>query len=74
VRYATALAVLAAAIMFGLAHSYQGPGGAQLAAGVGLILGLVYIQQHRTICVKALVHGMVDTTAMVLLFLGVRFV
>jgi hypothetical protein len=24
--------------------------------------------------VKALVHGMVDTTAMVLLFLGVRFV
>jgi hypothetical protein len=71
---ATPLAVIAAAILFGLAHAYQGPGGVLLTASIGLILGFVYLHQQRTIWVNVAVQGIVDTVAMLLLFGGVRFI
>lgn len=71
---ATPLAVILAAVTFGLAHAYQGIGGAIQAGAIGLILGILYLYQKRIIWTNVLVHGTVDTVAMFLLFFGVKFV
>jgi hypothetical protein len=69
----TQLSVILASILFGLAHEYQGPGGIILTTIIGLILGEVYLFQKRSIWTNVVVHGMVDTIAMLLLFFGVKF-
>ena len=70
---ATPLAVILAAVLFGLAHAYQGIGGAIQAGTIGLILGILYLYQKRSIWTNVVVHGTVDTIAMLLLFFGVKF-
>lgn len=70
---ATVLSVISASILFGLAHGYQGPGGIILAGVIGLIVSGLYLYQKRSIWTNVVVHGMVDTIAMVLLFFGVKF-
>jgi len=70
---ATPLAVILAAVLFGLAHAYQGIGGAIQAGTIGLILGILYLFQKRSIWTNVVVHGTVDTIAMLLLFFGVKF-
>jgi CAAX protease family protein len=70
---ATPLAVILAAVLFGWAHAYQGSGGAIQAGTIGLILGILYLYQKRSIWTNVIVHGTVDTIAMLLLFFGVRF-
>ena len=67
------LSVILASILFGLAHEYQGLGGIILTAIIGLVLGEVYLYQKRSIWTNVVVHGMVDTIAMFLLFFGVKF-
>ena len=69
----TVLSVILASILFGLAHAYQGPAGIILAGTIGLILGALYLYQKKSIWTNVIVHGMVDTIAMSLLFAGVRF-
>ena len=69
----TVLSVISASILFGLAHGYQGPGGIILAGVIGLIVSGLYLYQKRSIWTNVVVHGMVDTIAMVLLFFGVKF-
>jgi membrane protease YdiL (CAAX protease family) len=69
----TKLSVLLASILFGLAHAYQGLSGIILTATIGLIVSILYLYQKRSIWTNVVVHGMVDTVAMVLLFLGVKF-
>jgi membrane protease YdiL (CAAX protease family) len=71
---ATPLAVILAAVLFGLAHAYQGIGGAIQAGTIGLILGILYLYQKKSIWANVVVHGTVDTVAMLLLFFGVKFV
>jgi membrane protease YdiL (CAAX protease family) len=71
---ATPLAVILAAVLFGLAHAYQGIGGALQAGTIGLILGILYLYQKKSIWTNVAVHGTVDTVAMLLLFFGVKFV
>jgi len=70
---ATALSVILASILFGLAHAYQGPSGVILAGTIGIILSVLYLQQKRSIWTNVVVHGMVDTVAMLLLFFDVKF-
>lgn len=67
------LAVGVAAILFGLAHRDQGPGGMVLTGMIGLLLGWLYVHQQRNLWTNVLVHGLVDTVAVVLLFFGVSF-
>jgi membrane protease YdiL (CAAX protease family) len=70
----TQLSVILASILFGLAHAYQGLSGIILTATIGLIVSILYLYQKRSIWTNVVVHGMVDTVAMVLLFFGVKFV
>ena len=70
----TQLSLILASILFGLAHAYQGLSGIILTGSIGLIVSILYLYQKRSIWTNVVVHGMVDTVAMVLLFFGVKFV
>ena len=69
----TQLALILASILFGLGHAYQGLSGIILTGSIGLILSILYLYQKRSIWTNVVVHGMVDTVAMVLFFFGVKF-
>lgn len=68
------LSILLASVLFGAAHIYLGLGGALLAGTIGLILSILYLNQKRSIWTNVIVHGMVDTIAMLLIFFGVKFI
>ena len=65
------LAVIAQAIIFGLAHGYQGLAGIILTGGVGAILGLVYVLTGRSLWPVIITHGLIDSISFVSLYLGV---
>jgi hypothetical protein len=67
------LSVVLSSMLFGLAHDYQGLGGIILAGTIGLILSILYLRQKRSIWTNVIVHGTVDTIAMLLVFFGVKF-
>jgi len=69
---ATTLALLVQAIVFGLSHGYQGPGGMLVSGVTGLILGAVYLASGRNLVVCILLHGLVDTISLTVLFMGIE--
>lgn len=70
-RHAAVLAVLAQALLFGLAHAYQGPTGVLVSATIGLAFGLLMLR-FRTIWPLVVAHGLIDTISMFALYAGVR--
>ncbi len=67
---ATALAVIAQALVFGLLHLYQGVAGASVAGALGLVLGFVWWFSGRNLWAGIVVHGIIDSISMTALFLG----
>ena len=67
---AMALAVVVQALLFGLAHAYQGPAGAIQTATVGFVLGAIFVAAGRNIWPVILAHGLIDTMSLVALYLG----
>jgi len=68
--WATGLALAGQATVFGALHIYQGPGG-MLATGVlGLVFGAVFLFGRRNALPNIIVHGLVDTVSLTLIFLG----
>jgi len=63
-------ALLLVNIGFGLAHSYQGLPGMIDAGFIGLLLGLVYLAAGRDLLVAIVAHGLFDTIAFVMIYLG----
>jgi membrane protease YdiL (CAAX protease family) len=70
-RGGVALAVVLQAAVFGALHAYQGLGGAMVAAGAGLVLGLVYIAARKNLWAPILLHGLVDTVSINAVYFGV---
>lgn len=68
-RGAGALAVLAQAMLFGLAHAYQGGTGVLVSGAIGLAFGLLMLR-FRTVWPLVLAHGLIDTVSMVALYTG----
>jgi membrane protease YdiL (CAAX protease family) len=66
------IAVIAQAVLFGLAHGYQGPRGMVMSGGVGLIYGIGYLLNGRNLWPLVIAHGVTDSLAMVVLFLGLK--
>jgi len=69
--WAYALALLAASVLFGFGHYYQGPAGIFTTACDGFMLGLVYLLARRNLWVAVFTHGLVDTIGIALLFFGI---
>lgn len=64
------LALAAVSVLFGFGHYYQGPAGVFTTAIDGFVIGAAYLLSRRNLWVAVLAHGLVDTTAIVLLFFG----
>lgn len=69
-RLAWIFAVILQAVLFGLAHSYQGAVGMVGTGIVGLIYGAVTLAFARSILPAIIAHGAVDTLGFTLLYLG----
>lgn len=70
-RGAGVIAVGAQAVVFGLAHAYQGPTGVLIAAAIGLVFGLILLRV-RTLWPVIVAHGLIDTVSMLALYAGAR--
>lgn len=63
------IAVLAAAIPFGIAHTYQGPSGMIVTGLAGFIFGAMYVYHGYNVWYPIFAHGFVNTVAMILIYL-----
>lgn len=69
-RAAYVLAMLAAAVLFGIGHWYKGPAGVIDSGFAGLILGIAYLVTGRNLWAPILAHGLIDTTGVAFLYFG----
>jgi membrane protease YdiL (CAAX protease family) len=64
------LSLVATSALFGWAHVDQGPTGQLQAAFDGLVLGLLYLATRRNLAVPIVAHGVSNSLAFVLIYLG----
>ncbi len=64
------LALLVNAIVFGLAHAYQGIAGVVDTALAGLVLGGLYLLTGRNLWLPILTHGIIDTVGFLIIYAG----
>ena len=57
-------------VLFGIGHFYKGPSGVFDSALFGLILAGAYLASRRSLWAPILAHGLVDTVAVVVTWLG----
>ena len=69
-RGAVMSALVLQAMIFGLAHAYQGASGILGSALNGLIFGTVTLAARRSIWPAALAHGINNTIGILALYLG----
>lgn len=69
-RSAWGIAAASSALLFGLMHFYQGPGGIIVTGAIGLAFALAYLRWSRELWIPVVAHGLIDTTSFVALYLG----
>ncbi|HEV2532177.1 CPBP family intramembrane glutamic endopeptidase [Phenylobacterium sp.] len=69
-RLAVAGAVLAQAILFGSLHLYLGMSGAIVAGVMGIVLASVYLFGGRNLWASIILHGLIDSTSITVVYLG----
>jgi membrane protease YdiL (CAAX protease family) len=67
-----ALGIIVSSLLFGLAHSYQGAGGAILSGVIGAVLGVGFVLGKRNLWRTITAHGLFDSVSLVLLFIQLR--
>ena len=71
-RRAWIAGLVLSAVLFGLGHFYKSPAGILDSGVAGLILGGVYLLSGRCLWTTIIAHGLIDTTGVVLLYLGLN--
>lgn len=66
----TVAAVILQAVIFSVAHFYQGLAGILYTFVVGLVFGTVYVRCGRNLLPLVIAHGVIDTIAVTLLYMG----
>ena len=69
-KLAYAIAMVCVAVLFGFAHFYKGPAGVLDSTYSGLVLGGVYLLSGRNLWASILTHGISDTFAVLVVFMG----
>jgi len=69
-KLALMISVAGQAIIFGLAHAYQGPVGVFKTGAIGLVFGLAYLAVGRNLWPLIIAHGLIDSIDMVTHYLG----
>jgi membrane protease YdiL (CAAX protease family) len=64
------IAMLCVAVLFGFGHYYKGPAGVLDSTYSGLVLGTLYLLSGRNLWAPILAHGMSDTYAVFVVYLG----
>ena len=64
------MGVVFSSILWTFVHFYQGVAGAMLIAVHGVVFGVLYVLTGRNLWVPIVVHGVYDTTALLLIFFG----
>ena len=64
------LTAVMAAIVFGFAHSYQGPSGIIVTALIAFLFGLIFLFNKNNLTVLVLTHGFYNMIVMTLIYLG----
>lgn len=67
---ALVVALLLSSAVFGLSHWYQGPSGVWSSGLVGLLLGVIFIYRDFNLWLPILVHGVVDTVLLTLIYMN----
>lgn len=67
---ASVAAMLYVAVLFGFGHFYKGPAGVMDSTYSGLVLGGVYLLTGCNLWAPILAHGIVDTVAVMAVFMG----
>jgi membrane protease YdiL (CAAX protease family) len=70
-RAVVALSALLVSVLFGFAHMAQGVSGVLDNVLAGMMFAALYLASGRNLWLPIIVHGVVDTTSLVLLFFGV---
>lgn len=70
---ASPVAVVFSAVLFGYAHlHHQGLRGAVLAGAIGIAFGTMFLLFRRNLWPLVLLHGLIDSAALTVTFLGLR--
>jgi membrane protease YdiL (CAAX protease family) len=69
-RVGVILALVISSLAFSLFHGYQGITGILDTFLGGMLLGLLYLYARRNLWLPILTHGIIDTMAFILIFLG----
>jgi len=69
-RVGVTIALLGNALIFGIAHAYQGVTGVVDTALAGFVLGLLYLLGRRNLWLPILAHGIIDTVGFLLIYSG----
>ena len=69
-KLAYVAAMLYVSVLFGFGHFYKGPAGIMNSTYSGLVLGGVYLLSGRNLWASILTHGVSDTFAVLVLFMG----
>ena len=69
-KIAWVIALVGSAVIFGLVHSQQGPGGVFKVGLIGVVFGLSYLAAGRNLWPLILAHGFIDSMDMVQHFFG----
>jgi CAAX protease family protein len=69
-RVAYVVAMVGVAVLFGFGHYYKGPAGVLDSTYSGLVLGTLYLLSGRNLWTPILAHGISDTYAVVLVYMG----
>lgn len=71
-KIATLLAILLSAVLFGIAHRYQGVSGMLSTGLVGFILGVLFIQNRNRLWLTILTHGIYDVIGITFIYLDIE--
>ena len=69
-KVAWMIALVCSAVIFGLVHSQQGPGGMFKVGAIGLVFGLSYLAVGRNLWPLILAHGYIDSMDMLQHYFG----
>jgi len=69
-KLAWVIALVVSAVIFGLAHSYQGPAGIVKTGAAGLLLGVAYLAVGRNLWPLMIAHALIDTMDFVTHYFG----
>jgi CAAX protease family protein len=64
------IAIVCVAVLFGFGHYYKGPAGVLDSTYSGLVLGTLFLLSGRNLWAPILAHGLSDTYAVVLVYMG----